>query len=394
VRRDTLLEAKTLDGRLARGLAQPGSKPRVADDLIEGRPERRLISGGHEQARLAIRYDFGEGSGARGDDRTAACHRLQDREPAGLLPEARMHEHVGSSQQIWDVVTESQKLGSRCDAEAGAQLSQTWLLRAIPNNQEPRIVRPQPSEGANQKLNTLVPNQIGHGDYPNFWSGAAEVRIGTEAVQVDAIVYRARFSPGEPETPNAPVAHVAGHSGKTGDSDQRGPVEQGVRGPRSGVRTIDRRGKVVHEEDPRRPCRIGHQGDWVARGKQVQVQHVEAARQVHNGSHRVAEQLFQASPGNSEAAQPTGDLGMQRFASENLEGMPATPTLRGQAEQPHLKRAQLSGREVHEQTNAQGLRRRHMLEDSNFHTGGSTVGIGIAPQGPNQDDCRGRIWAS
>src|SRR4030088_2292406 len=113
-----------------------------------------------------------------------------------------MDEHMSGSQQIRDVVTETEKLGSRCDAEALTQLSQTWLVRAIPYADEPRVGPAQVREGTNKKFCALVFGQIGDSHDPNVRRRAAHFRIGMEAFQADPIINGARLVTRELEMPN------------------------------------------------------------------------------------------------------------------------------------------------------------------------------------------------
>src|SRR2546425_6853054 len=141
--RDTLLEPETLDRGNSRRVAEPGLKGRVVEQAIESSRERGCVAGRDEQPSLTVRNDLRQGTDARGDDRTAAGHRFQHRESAGLLPEARMHKHIGRSQQIWNVVTESEEFGSWRNAEAVAQLSKPRLVGPISDNQQPHVGRHQ-----------------------------------------------------------------------------------------------------------------------------------------------------------------------------------------------------------------------------------------------------------
>src|SRR5712691_4496623 len=367
VSRDTLFESKTLDSGASRRVAEPGLQQRFAEQAIEGRCERHRVPGRYEQTGLAVGNDFREGTDTRGDDRTAACHRFEHPQPAGLLPEARMHEDMRRSQQIWDVVTESQEFCSCRDAEAVAQLSKTRLVGTIPHNHQPCVGYRQLSERAQQVLDALLTNQIGDGHYPNIRRPATQLRVRTETVQVHPIVDRARLGGRIPEPSNAPIAHVIGYSGKTGDPYERGPVEERMTQSWSAVPAIPlvrRPGKMVHEENASRPCRIGHQGGGVARRKQVQVENVEAAGEADEGLQRMLAELFHGGPPDAEAAKPARNVRMQWFSPKDLERMPAPLTLGSKAEQPHLQRAQLASREVYEQTDAESA---HISERGNFH---------------------------
>ena len=362
--RDTLLEAETLDRGNSRRVAEPGLKKRIVEQAIESPGEGGRIAGRDKQPGLAVGNDLRDASDARRDNRTAACQRFQHSEWASLLPKARMHEDMRRSQQIWDVVTESQEFGSRRDAEAVAQLSKTRFVGTIPYNHQPCVACRQLSERAQQVLDALLTNQIGDGHYPKIRRPATQLRVWTETIQVDPIVDRARLGGRIPEAPNGPIAHVIGNAGKTGDPYQRRPVEEWMTWSLAVVPVFDGPGKMVDEEDADRPCCIGHQRDGVARGKQIQVQNVEATGQAHDGLQRAPADLFQGCPTDTEAAQPARNVGMQRLSSEDLQGMPTPPTFRGEAEQPHLERTQLPDREVYEQTDAESA---HISERGNFH---------------------------
>jgi hypothetical protein len=365
--RDTLLEPETLDGGSSGSIAEPGLKKRVVEQAIESHRERGCVAGRDEQTGLAVCNDLRESTDARGDDRTAACHRFQHPQSAGLLPEARMHEDMRRSQQIRDVVTESEEFCSCCDAEAVAQLSKTRFVGTIPDNHQPCVGCRHLSERAQQVLDALLTNQIGDGHYPNIRRPATQLRVRTETVQVHSVVDRARLGGRIPEAPNAAIAHIIGYAGKTGDPYERGPVEECMTQSWSAVPVIPlvhRAGKVVHEENASRPCRIGHQGDGVARRKQVQVENVEAAGQADEGLQRMLAELFHGGPPDAEAAEPTRNVRMQRFSPKDLQRVPSPLTLGRETEQPHLQRAQFASREVYEQTDAESA---HISERGNFH---------------------------
>jgi len=351
--RDTLLQPETLDRGNSRRVAEPGLKGRVVEQAIERSRERGGVAGRDEQPSLTVCNDLRQGTDARGDDGTAACHRFQHRESAGLLPKARMHKYMGCSQQIWNVVTESEEFGSWRNAEAVAQLSKPRLVGTISDNQQPNVGRHQASERTQKVLNALLTDQIGDGDYANIRRAAAELPIRPEPVHVDPIVDRASPRRGKSEAPYATIAHVIGHSGKTRDPQQGCPVEERMCGSTLVVPVVSGPGKVVHEEDAGRPCRVRHQRDRVARGEQVQVQHIEATGQPHDGFQRASAQLFQGRPPDAAVAEPARDVRVQWLSADDLEDVPAPTTLRGEPEQPHLERAQLSSCEVHEQTDAE-----------------------------------------
>jgi O-antigen ligase/polysaccharide polymerase Wzy-like membrane protein len=270
------------------GLPEPPAERRVSEQTLDRGREPSRIAGRDEQARLFVDDDLRHSANARGDNRKARRHRLEDREREPFGP-ARKHENVGCGEEFGDVSALTGELDSRLEAEAPNLFLHGGAIGPVADDHGLKRVSPQRSQGADERERVLGGLEAPDCHEPER---ARVARGGLQSRRSNAVADDNRRPLVTRAGREARSTLVVGHA----DGDRRQRTQEPLRPPvEDGSPPVVRQERpAVHRVDP-----DGHAcepGSEPAQGSRLRAVHVDDVRTLAAHHREEFEQAQRVAP--------------------------------------------------------------------------------------------------